>query len=385
MPVDPRRLIRIIEPRLGEMVAATRELVEMESPSFSKAEVDRLGRVLQAKFEALGGAIRWHPGGRFGNHLEVDFKASLETRRRAKPIMLLGHFDTVYDLGTLRKTPFRATKDRLFGPGTLDMKCGIVMMMAAIRALAETGGLPRAVTVLLNTDEEVGSESSRPVTEKLARQAEAVFVLEPAQGAQGALKTSRKGVGDYHVKVTGRAAHSGVDFDKGRSAIVELARQIERIAGFTDIKRGLTVNAGVMRGGTRTNVVAAEAEADIDVRIAKMKDARLIEKKFRGLRAVDRGCKLEVRGGLNRPPMERTRDIAALFAKARQIAGELGWELKEAATGGGSDGNFTAALSVPTLDGMGAVGEGAHSEHESVLLAELPRRTALLAAMIAAV
>ncbi|MBV8207851.1 MAG: M20 family metallopeptidase [Acidobacteria bacterium] len=360
------------------MIATVRELVEIESPSFSKAAVDKLGRVLASRFEAQGGRVRFHRAVKFGDHIQVDFAGG-----RGRPVMLLGHHDTVYDEGTLHSMPFRATRDRLFGPGTLDMKTGIVMMMFAIRALNETAGaLPRPVLVLLNTDEEVGSESSRPTTEKLARKAEAVFVLEPAQGPQAALKTARKGVGDFHVKVTGRAAHSGVDFQEGQSAILELARQIERIAGFTELKRGLTVNVGVVRGGTRTNVVAAEAVADVDVRISKAQDAARIEKKFRSLRPLNRQCQLEIRGGLNRPPMERTRAVAALFASAKNIAAELGWRLEEASTGGGSDGNFTAALGVPTLDGMGAAGEGAHSRDESVVVAEVPRRTALLAAMI---
>jgi glutamate carboxypeptidase len=209
-----------------------------------------------------------------------------------------------------------------------------------------------------------------------------VLVLEPAQGLQGALKTARKGVGDYTVRVIGQASHAGVDFEKGRSAIHELARQIERIAGFTELQRGLTVNVGVIRGGTRTNVVAAEAVAEVDIRIARVADAARIEKKFRGLKPVDRGCKLEVSGGLNRPPMERSAGIAALFGTARQVAGELGWELAEAATGGGSDGNFTAALGLATLDGLGAVGEGAHATHESLLIEELPRRGALLASLL---
>lgn len=384
MPADPRQLLRTIEPRLPEMISTIRELVELESPSFNKESVDCLGQVLAGKFAVLGGKIGFHRGKKFGDHLQVDFGGG-----RGKPVMLLGHHDTVYDLGTLSTMPFRETRDRgvskIWGPGTLDMKCGIAMMMFAIAALKEAGGLLRPVTVLLNTDEEVGSESSRPITEKLAKQSQAVFVLEPAQGPQAALKTARKGVGDFHVKVTGRAAHSGVDFDKGRSAILELARQIERISAFTDRKRGLTVNVGVVRGGTRTNVVAANAEADVDVRIAKMKDAALIKKKFGSLRAIDRECRLEVTGGVNRPPMERSRAIAALFGKAKAIANELGWKLEEASTGGGSDGNFTAALGVPTLDGMGAAGEGAHSREESVVIAEIPRRTALLAAMIQAV
>lgn len=375
--MDPRELLRSIEPRLPQILSLIRELVEIESPSFSKAEVDKLGHVLEARFGALGGRTRLHRAKDFGDHLQVDFAGV-----RGKPVMLLGHFDTVYDLGTLAVQPFKTTREKIYGPGTLDMKCGIVMMLFAIETLKQSGGLARPVTVLLNTDEEVGSGSSRRITEKLAKKSECVFVLEPAQGPQAALKTARKGVGDFHVSVTGRAAHSGVDFDKGRSAILELARQVERISDFTDRKRGLTVNVGVIRGGTRTNVVAAEAEADVDVRIARISDAKLIEKKLRSLRVIDRDCKLAITGGINRPPMERSRGIAALFARAQGIAAELDWKLEEASTGGGSDGNFTAALGIPTLDGMGAAGEGAHSRDESVVIAELPRRTALLAAMM---
>jgi len=378
LAVDSCLLLRHIEPRLPEMIATIRELVEIESPSFSKDAVDRLGKVLAGKFEALGGKTQFHRAKHVGDHLQIDFAGM-----NGKPVMLLGHHDTVYDLGTLETMPFRATPQRLYGPGTLDMKCGIVMMMMAIAVLKEVaGGLPRPITVLLNTDEEVGSESSRPITEKLAKESAAVFVLEPAQGPSAALKTARKGVGDYHVKVTGRAAHSGVDFEKGHSAILELVRQIERISNFTDLKRGLTVNVGLVRGGTRTNVVPAEAQADVDIRIAHAEDAALLEDKFRSLKSIDRECKLEVTGGLNRPPMERTPGIAALFSRAKKVAAELGWDLEEASTGGGSDGNFTAALGVPTLDGMGAAGEGAHSRDESVVISELPRRTALLAAMM---
>ena len=209
-----------------------------------------------------------------------------------------------------------------------------------------------------------------------------MLVLEPGTGLHGKLKTARKGVGDYTVKVTGRASHAGVDFEKGRSAIVELARQIEQISRFTELKRGLTVNVGVIRGGTRSNVVAAEAVAEVDIRIAQIKDEKRIDRKFRSLKLFDKQCKLEVSGGLNRPPMERSKSIVALFQQAKKIAAELGWELQEAATGGGSDGNFTAALGLPTLDGIGAVGEGAHANNESVVIAELPRRTALLGALI---
>jgi glutamate carboxypeptidase len=299
---------------------------------------------------------------------------------------LLGHLDTVWPLGTLKTMPWRETGGRFYGPGVLDMKAGIAMALAAIRALAQVGrgvgqSLPRPVTLLLNSDEEVGSHASRPITERLALGSSAVLVLEPAQGL--ACKTARKGVGDYHLHITGVAAHSGVDFERGHSAILELARLLQTVASFTDLRLGRTVNPGVISGGTRSNVIAAHAYADVDVRIAKASDAAKVAKLFRGLRCADPACKLEITGGLNRPPMERKPGTVALYKQARKLAAELGFTLDEAATGGGSDGNFTAALGVPTLDGLGAVGEGAHAAHESVVIEHLVPRTALLAALLA--
>jgi glutamate carboxypeptidase len=270
----------------------------------------------------------------------------------------------------------------VWGPGVLDMKAGVVMGLTAIASLREVDALRRPVIFLLVGDEEIGSTVSRPVTEKLARECEAVFVLEPAQGLGGAYKTARKGVGGYTIRVKGVASHSGVDFERGHSAIHELAWQLEKVRGFTELDRGLTANAGVIRGGTRSNVIAAEAEAEVDVRIARGTDAARIDRKFRSLRVRDRGCVLDVEGGMNRPPMERSRGTVALFERAATLAAQIGFELEEASTGGGSDGNFTAAIGVPTLDGMGAVGEGAHASHESVVLKELVPRTALLAEMI---
>jgi len=296
--------------------------------------------------------------------------------------MLLGHLDTVWPVGTLAKMPFRIADGRAWGPGVLDMKAGVAMGLTAVEILREKDELQRPVIFLLNSDEEVGSTASRAMTEKLARECAAVYVLEPAQGLAGAYKTARKGVGNYTLRVTGVAAHAGVDFERGHSAISELAWQLEKVRGFTELDRGLTVNAGVIRGGTRTNVIAGEAEAEIDVRIARAKDAARIDRRFRGLRVRDGGCVLEVEGGMNRPPMERSRATVALFHRAATLAAQLGFELAEASTGGGSDGNFTAAMGVATLDGMGAVGEGAHASHESVLVKELIPRTALLAEMI---
>ena len=310
-----------------------------------------------------------------------------------KPLMLLGHLDTVWPMGTLAGMPWRQAPDeegrmRLWGPGVLDMKAGVVMALAAMEALK--GQLTRPVVLLLNPDEETGSEVSRPHTERIARDCDAVFVLEPAQGLPGsqddaAYKTARKGVGQYRLDVTGVASHSGVDFARGRSAVLELARLLLQVEGFTDPDRGLTVNPGVIGGGTRSNVIAAHAWAEVDVRIACASDAARVQSLFNSLTVSDPAYTVTITGGINRPPMERSAGTVRLFQQAKALASELGVGLKEAATGGGSDGNFTAGLGVPTLDGMGAVGEGAHAAHESLLLDDLLPRTALLAAMIDAV
>ncbi len=364
--------------RRDQIVSTIRELVEIESPSDNKAAVDRLSEAVAQKFSQLGGEVRLHPAKNFGNHLQVNFAG-----QSAKPVLLLGHYDTVYPLGTLATMPCRAVDNRLTGPGVLDMKSGIALMLYALEALqAWHGGLPRPVTVLLVSDEEVGSDSSRAITESLAKKAAAVLVLEPSYGFEGAVKTARKGVGDYLVKVTGKASHAGLDFQKGVNAILELARQIEKISGFTDLKKGLTVNVGIVSGGSRTNVVPAEASAQVDVRIARMKDAAGIDKKMRSLRPFNRKSKIEISGGINRPPMERTAGVAALYDQAKAIARELGWKLGEAAVGGGSDGNFTSGLGIPTLDGLGGVGDGAHAPHEHILISELPWRAALIAGLI---
>src|ERR1017187_7243884 len=354
--------------RRDAIVSTIRELVEIESPSDNKGAVDRIADAVAQKFSQLGGnvkvkfKVRVHPAKDRGNHLQVDFPG----KSAAKPVLLLGHYDTVYPLGILAAMPCRAVDNKLTGPGVLDMKSGIALMLHALAALQDwhKAGLPRPVTVFLVSDEEVGSDSSRAITEALAKKAAAVLVLEPAYGFQGAVKTARKGVGGYLVKVTGKAAHAGLDFQKGANAILELARQIEKISSFTELKKGLTVNVGVVSGGSRTNVVPAEAEAQVDVRIARLKDAAGIDKQMRSLRPFNRKCKIEITGGINRPPMERTAGVAALYAQAAAIARELGWKLGEAAVGGGSDGNFTAALGIPTLDGLGGVGNEAPAPHE---------------------
>jgi glutamate carboxypeptidase len=374
-----QRLSYFLE-RKDQIVQTIRQLVETESPSDNKDAVDRLGALLAGRFEGLGGHAKFHRVSNFGDHLQVDFDGT----RGGKPILLLGHLDTVYPLGTLATMPCRVADGRLWGPGSFDMKSGIAFMLHAIEALRawHEDKLPRPVTVLLVSDEEVGSETSRRITENLAKKSTAVLVLEPSHGPKGAVKTARKGIGEYVLKVTGKAAHSGLDFEKGQSAIVELARQIIAISKLVNLKCGLTLNVGTVQGGTRVNVIPAEASAVLDVRVVRKQDAAGIDRRLRSLKPFNRKCKLEITGGINRPPMERMAAVAALFEKAAEIAKHLGWKLEEAAVGGGSDGNFTAALGIPTLDGLGGVGEGAHATHESILISELPRRTALLAALI---
>ena len=369
---------RVVVGSEARLLARLRELVEVESPSEDKAGVDRAGALVSVWVAGMGGKVKRHRQKGFGDVLELRFVSAKSKRGK---VLLLGHLDTVWPLGTLAKMSWCESDGKIYGPGVLDMKAGVVMALEAVIALKALR-LERPVTLLLNSEEEVGSPVSRAITEKIAQECAAVFVLEPAQGL--AYKTARKGIGQYELRVEGVAAHSGVDFEKGHSAVVEMARLIHAVAGFTDLSKGLTVNPGVIVGGTRSNVIAAECICEVDVRIAKASDAAKVERLFRRLKVTDKACRLTVSGGMNRPPMERKPGTVALFRKARGLADEMGFVLEEAATGGGSDGNFTAALGVPTLDGMGAVGAGAHAAHEHVVKAHLVERTALLAGMIAA-
>ena len=370
--------LRYFEARQEEIVQTIREFVEIESPSDNKLAADRMGTLLAAKFETRGGRARVHRAENYADSIQIDFPG----RENIKPVLLLGHFDTVYPLGTLEAMPCRVENDRLHGPGVLDMKSGIALILYAIEALqAWHTGLPRPVSVFLVSDEEVGSYSSRKITEGLARESAAVLVVEPA-GPRGAVKTARKGVGEYILNVKGIAAHAGLDPGKGHSAIIELARQITAVSKLSDVRRGISVNPGVIYGGTRTNVIAAQASVEIDVRIKEAKQAAILDRKFRSLKPFDKHCKLSVQGGINRMPMERNAGVAALYKKAQAIAKQINWKLEEAAVGGGSDGNFTAGIGIPTLDGMGGYGDGAHALHEHIIISELPRRALLLAGMI---
>jgi glutamate carboxypeptidase len=291
--------------------------------------------------------------------------------------------DTVWDLGAVAERPVRVEEGKLFGPGAYDMKGGITNMLWAMRALRALDLVPdRRITVLITSDEEIGSETSRPIIKAEALDHDVVFVLEPAQGPAGSYKTWRKGVGNFQVSVSGRASHAGGDHEKGINAIEELAHQILTIQGFTDYEVGTTFNVGVVEGGSRANVVPAQATAQVDVRVMSAEEAGHVEERMAGLQPQMPGTTVTVTGGVERPPMVRTPQIVALFERARTLAEALGIELTEAGTGGGSDGNFTAALGVPTLDGMGVVGGGAHAADEQVVISSLPERAAVLAAML---
>ena len=331
---------------------------------------------LAARLEQMGGAVQRVASTSAGDHLVARFGSG------SRQVLLLGHFDTVWPMGTLARMPLVAKDGFLHGPGVLDMKAGLALGMLATRAVLEEGPLGDVgITMLWTTDEETGSHTSRALIETEAARSDAVLVLEPAL-AGGALKTSRKGCGQYELTVRGVSAHAGVDPRKGVNAIRELAHQVLAVDAIRDLDRGISVNVGVISGGSRPNVVPDFATATVDVRAQTMLDADSVDQAMRALRAVTPGAHLEVTGDFNRPPMERSEGVIRLFGVAKAVAADMGFELHEGGTGGGSDGNFTAAMGIPTLDGLGAIGDGAHALHEHVELASLPARAALIAGLL---
>jgi glutamate carboxypeptidase len=351
-------------------------LVRLESPTNDKAAVDRCGAELATRMEAIGARVSRINASRAGDHLRAAFGEG------ARQVLLLGHFDTVWDVGQLERMPLQRAGDRLSGPGVFDMKAGIALGMLATRAVYEvTRDVAPRVVMLWTTDEETGSHTSRALVETEAARSDAVLVLEPALPG-GALKTSRKGCGEYDVVVHGIPAHAGVDPAKGVSAIRELARQILAIETLQDLDRGVSLNVGMIDGGSRVNVVAEAAHARVDARAPTHADAERIDAAMRALTPHLKGARIEISGGFGRPPMERTAGVAGLFALAQEAGRELGLEVQEGSTGGGSDGNFCAALGIPTLDGLGAPGDGAHALHEHVIVPELAPRAALIATLL---
>jgi glutamate carboxypeptidase len=366
-------LLARLQHELPDTLRLLEQMVNMDSPSLEKPLVDRFVEFLASQFETIGGKAEIVATERFGNHLIVRFHGSSKDR-----ILLLGHTDTVFSAGETTKRPFKLENHLATGPGVFDMKAGIAVMWSALRAL---GKLPRDVTVLLNSDEEIGSTSSRDLIQKEAAAARAVFVIEPSLPG-GVLKTARKGVGRFTLKAIGRAAHAGLDPERGINAIEEIAHQVLELQRLSEPAGGTTVTVGVIQGGSRVNVVPAEAAVEIDVRVSTMEEAERISKVLRALKPRLPGARLEMRGGVNRPPMERTPDTARLYALAKTIGAEIGMDIQEGSTGGASDGNFTSALGIPTLDGLGPVGDGAHSPAEFVDTTSLPGRAALLGGLI---
>ena len=360
----------------GWLIETIEALARLESPSTDKSAVDRCGGELRRRLGALGATVTTIDGGARGDHIRADVGSG---RPR---VLILGHFDTVWPVGELARTPVRMVDGRLHGPGVFDMKAGIGVALLAMRATHAVLQDPSPrVTMLWTSDEEIGSGSSRELVEATARDCDAVLVLEPSLPSGGA-KTSRKGVGEFELVVHGVSAHAGLDPDKGASAIHELAHQIVAIEALQDPARGITLNVGTIAGGSRTNVVADRAAAMVDVRVPTLAAAAAIEARMTSLRPRSPRTRLEISGGISRPPLERTAAVAELYATARGVAADLGVDLQEGAAGGGSDGNFTAAAGVSTLDGLGPRGDGAHAHHEHVVVEDLPWRAAFLAALV---
>jgi glutamate carboxypeptidase len=375
-----KKFLQLLRTRLPQMLATLRRFVTAESPSLEKTAADRCCGVIAEEWTRHGPRVERIAQKHRGDLLRITHAP--DKSRSSGQLLVLGHYDTVYSSGTLARMPFRVEGGKAYGPGTFDMKTGIVQALFALQTLQHAEiPLRKRLVFLWTSDEEIGSESSRKFFEAEARRSDAVFVLEPSFGPRGMLKTARKGVGEAELIVHGRASHAGLAPQEGINAIHELARQLARIQTWNDFRRGVTVNAGVIEGGTRTNVIPERARAVLDLRALRISDMRSLERRLHAVRPFNRGARLEISGGFGRPPLERKMS-ASLFVRAKSIARQMNLSLGECTVGGGSDGNFTAALGIPTLDGLGAVGDGAHSKHEHVLIDTMPARAALLAALL---
>jgi glutamate carboxypeptidase len=378
--VNAKSLLKGLTPQLPDMLRTLEALVCAESPSTEKIAADTCARVIADEWSKRGTRVELLEQKCRGAHLRITY--ALGGAKFRSQLLVLGHYDTVYASGTLAKMPFRIAAGRVYGPGAFDMKAGIVQALFALDAIQRSGAaLTKKIVFLWTSDEEIGSDSSRKLIESEAKRSDAVFVLEPALGPKGLLKTARKGVGEAELIVHGHASHAGLAPEKGINAIHELALQIARLKQWNDLPRGVSINVGLVEGGTRPNVIPDRARAILDLRALRSNDMQKIEKKLRRLRPILPGAKLEVRGGFNRSPLER-KVSAALFERASSLAKQMGFTIGEGTAGGGSDGNLTAALGIPTLDGLGAVGDGAHSPGEYIVARALPQRAVLLAALL---
>ena len=373
-----KEFLNYAENNAQDILGTLKTMVELESFTSDKQGTDALSDYLIQRLRELGAQTTVIPQDQVGNHVVADIEGG-EGR-----IMLLCHMDTVWPKGTIEKRPFTVKEGLAYGPGILDMKAGIAIALHALETLRTNGVQPKhKIKIVLNSDEETGSTSSRQLIEEEARKSDQVFCLEPGAGKKGALKTGRKGVGMFQVKVTGKAAHAGNEPEKGISAIEEMAHQILRLHSLTDFSRGTTVNVGVLQGGAVRNQVAAFAEALVDLRVTTTAEAVRVEREILNASPVLNDALVEVTGSLNRPPMERTESTAMMLNWVKEFADPLGIDLEETQVGGGSDAQFVAALGIPVLDGMGGVGEGPHADHENIVVSELPRRVALLASIMA--
>ncbi|SFL60654.1 glutamate carboxypeptidase [Paenibacillus sp. 1_12] len=369
-------LLNFVKGQQNALLQDLEQLVNMDSPTGSKQLVDQAMQVVVARFqELIGGDVQWIPQEKYGNQVKLQYGDG------SKQIMLLAHIDTVWPEGEIAKRPFRKEGQRLYGPGIFDMKCGLLQGLYAMHAVISQCPTDKKIVLFINTDEEVGSPSSRRWIEEEAKKSDAVFVLEPALGSTGKLKTSRKGVGRFTMDIEGVSAHSGINHNEGVNALEELAHQIIYLQGLTDYGKGSTVNVGIAAGGTAVNVVSGHARAELELRIDSMEEAERLSDLILKASPILNHIKLNIQGGIVRPPMEQAMS-RYLFANAQALADELGFLLEETSTGGASDGNFTAALNIPTLDGLGAVGHGAHALDEYVELDSISVRCALLAHLI---
>jgi glutamate carboxypeptidase len=377
---NPRELLRLLKTRLSEMVSTLERLVRVESPSLEKAPADKCATLLTQEWKKRGCQVERIAQKHRGDQIRVTWWP--HKSRPAGQLFVLGHYDTVYSTGTLASMPFRVRGGKAYGPGIFDMKAGIVQALYAFEILHQMNApLRKRLLFLWTSDEEIGSDASRKIIETEARRSDAVFVLEPSLGPKGLLKTVRKGVGEAELIVHGRASHAGLAPEEGINAIHELARQLQRVQEWNDLRRGVSINADIIEGGTRVNVIAEHARATLDLRALRVADMRGLERRLHALRPILPGARLEIRGGFNRQPLER-KSSAALFTKAKSLAAQMGLPLGECTAGGGSDGNLTAAVGTPTLDGLGAVGHGAHSADEHIVVKTMPARAALLAALL---
>jgi glutamate carboxypeptidase len=375
------RLLDHYTARREAILNSIRELVERETKSREESRLNDIAGFVAGQLREIGGRVELIPQTGYGTHLRAGFDFGHDRSERG--VLVVGHLDTVWPVGALERLPFRVTPEgRAHGPGIFDMKSGVAIIIESLRTIVSRRlATKRPVTLLLTCDEEIGSLTSRQLIEEEAKNAAAALILEPPI-AGGVVKTGRKGIGTFTVRALGRAAHAGLDPEKGVNAIVELAHQTLRLAALNDYERGATVSVGLIEGGSALNVVPAGASAKVDVRFWTAEDGEGLVAAIRGLTPATAGARVEVSGGINRPPMPRSEQNMALYEHARELAAELGFDLKDGVVGGGSDGNFIAAMGTPVLDGLGVDGDGAHAEHEHIVIDDIPRRAALLTRLL---